>query len=243
MARAWNLGGSQPKIEGIYQKKKNELYLDLKSRLTECDNEWCWITHPKIAPKVKGDNEVLFSFGAPMPPGQYDWLWTSDLNIVGQMIQYFHPHFAYLGAHPINFEKFEKNKFGAKFNVTKYQKRGITQLGLILNTDPSTEKGKHWIALAVDIPLKRVFFFDSVGMSAPKEVKVWVDKKFKGYIFTENRNQHQFKSSECGVYALHFLDKIASGVPFGKISSKIIKDEQMNQKRKKYFNEFTPRQA
>jgi Asfivirus cysteine protease S273R len=241
IARAWNMSGGDPKISNINNKSKQILYKDLKSRMTECDTEWCWIKHPKIAKLLKKNKEVQFSFGPAIPPGKYEWLRTTDIDLVGKQIEYFYPHFYYMGAVPIDFRKIYRSQFDTHFNVRDYLADKITQLGIIFNTDPSTKTGKHWIALFVDLKKKYAYYFDSVGNSAPQQVKNWVRDKLPGFKFKENKTQHQFENSECGIYALHFLDKMASGVSFSKVEKRIVKDEEMNGKRIEYFNGFTPR--
>lgn len=241
IARAWNLSGGNPKISDIDKKSKQKLYRDIKERLVECDNEWCWIKHPKISGLLKKNKEVQFSFGPAIPPGKYEWLRTSDIDLVGKQIEYFYPHFYYMGAVPIDFRKIYRSEFDTHFDPSDFLDAGITALGIVFNTDPSTETGKHWIALYIDLKKKVAYFFDSVGNPAPSEVKRWVKDKMRGYSFKENKTQHQFENSECGVYALHFLDKMTSGVPFSKVEKQIVKDAQMNGKRIEYFNPFVTR--
>ncbi len=50
-----------------------------------------------------------------------------------------------------------------------------------------------------------------------------------------NKNQHQFKNSECGVYSINFIVRLAGGESFDNITNNIIKDDKMNKCRETYF--------
>ena len=50
-----------------------------------------------------------------------------------------------------------------------------------------------------------------------------------------NHIQHQFENSECGVYSINFIIRLASGESFDNVINDITKDEQMNANRKIYF--------
>lgn len=240
IAMAWNQSGGKPKISKIRDKTKDQLYKDLQTRMTECDNEWCWLEHPRIKKLLNNNKNVKFSFGPAIPPGQHEWLRTSDIELVGKQLEFFYPHFYFMGAVPIDFQKIYKKYLN--LTIKEFQDRDKHYLGVVFNTDPSTKDGKHWISLFIDLKNKKAYFFDSVGEAAPPEVKAWIKRKFRGFQFIENKNQHQFKNSECGIYSLHFLDRMASGVPFEKIEKKIIKDDEMNKNRKIYFNPFVKRE-
>jgi hypothetical protein len=50
-----------------------------------------------------------------------------------------------------------------------------------------------------------------------------------------NTIQHQFSSSECGVYSINFVVRLVSGESFKDITENITKDPQMNECRATYF--------
>ena len=63
-----------------------------------------------------------------------------------------------------------------------------------------------------------------------------LDKIGSGFIDVRyNTKQHQFKNSECGVYSIYFILEILKGRTFEDVSNNIIKDEEMNEFRRKYF--------
>ena len=51
-----------------------------------------------------------------------------------------------------------------------------------------------------------------------------------------NNIQHQFKNSECGVYSINFIVRLAKGESFKNIINDITKDDEMNLCREVYFN-------
>ena len=51
-----------------------------------------------------------------------------------------------------------------------------------------------------------------------------------------NNIQHQFKNSECGVYSINFIIRLAKGESFDSITKDIMKDDEMNNCRKTYFD-------
>ncbi len=50
-----------------------------------------------------------------------------------------------------------------------------------------------------------------------------------------NRNQHQFKDTECGVYCINFIVRMLSGETFDQICGKKTLDDDMNKYREIYF--------
>jgi hypothetical protein len=72
-----------------------------------------------------------------------------------------------------------------------------------------------------------------VTLDAPLTDKcnVLVHKGFKIYV---NKNRHQFKHSECGTYAIHFIARLLLERPFKEVSGKIILDDDMR-KHRTYF--------
>ena len=50
-----------------------------------------------------------------------------------------------------------------------------------------------------------------------------------------NNIQHQLENSECGVYSINFLVRLAKGESFDDIIKNITRDEEMNNCRKTYF--------
>src|ERR1700742_1337630 len=86
-------------------------------------------------------------------------------------------------------------------------------LCLVVNTDPSTKPGDHWVALYIENKTSCVEFFDSYGFG----IKYYA-KEFKEFAIRckrrlrENTRQLQNCGSVvCGNYALYFLYKRLKG--------------------------------
>jgi hypothetical protein len=56
-----------------------------------------------------------------------------------------------------------------------------------------------------------------------------------GFDIRYNHIQHQFNNSECGVYSINFVIRLAGGESFDSVINNVTKDEMMNANRKIYF--------
>ena len=52
-----------------------------------------------------------------------------------------------------------------------------------------------------------------------------------------NKTRHQFANSECGVYSMNFIIERLKGKSFEEVTGNVVKDEEMNSRRKTYFRE------
>lgn len=59
--------------------------------------------------------------------------------------------------------------------------------------------------------------------------------KLINFDIRHNTIQHQFDNSECGVYSINFILRLAKGETFDSITENITKDDEMNKCRKTYF--------
>ena len=98
----------------------------------------------------------------------------------------------------------------------------------------------------INIKRKKIFFFDSVGDKAPKQIMVLINRIIKqgkkinmNIKFDQNHPvEHQYGDTECGVYSLFFIshmleDKFTEHY----MKTHILKDDYMQKFRKVYFNE------
>jgi hypothetical protein len=97
------------------------------------------------------------------------------------------------------------------------------QFGFIINTDDSNGPGKHWTSIFIDNDDERpsIEFFDPLGDAINPEliddIKMIVDKlqNEKYFLFKENMVQVQSNdSSNCGIFAMKFLEDRYNDVPF-----------------------------
>ena len=66
-----------------------------------------------------------------------------------------------------------------------------------------------------------------------KEKKNKIEQKITTIDY--NRNRHQYKNSECGVYSLNFILRLLNGHTFEEISKNKVLDDDINKCRDTYF--------
>ena len=86
-------------------------------------------------------------------------------------------------------------------------------------------------------------YWDSYGMKPSPEVVVLMDRlKKQGEDLGQhieikiNKTRHQYKNSECGVYCIYFITSLLDGKNFEEVVENIISDDDMNAKRKEFYN-------
>lgn len=115
----------------------------------------------------------------------------------------------------------------------------------VLNTDISSGKGKHWVALFGDCrgEVWSISFFNSSGNPPPAPLLRWMYASCD-MLRTINTNtsinllsniRHQTSQTECGVYSLYFIRRCLEGGSLDDFSSKHIPDELMATFRKHLF--------
>ena len=62
-----------------------------------------------------------------------------------------------------------------------------------------------------------------------------INKKLKDLDIRFNNKQHQFKNTECGVYSINFILRLAKGESFDSIINNITTDNEINKCRDVYF--------
>lgn len=239
IARHYNSANPNDKIR--MSRKRDELWRAIREKTTECDDERCWLRADWVPGSTR--KKLVEDFKPPLPLGKYTWLNTDDIDRVLHQYESVFPEFAYMGAHPIDFQKLYK-----RFNpldVRKLRKAGKSKVGMVLNLDESHEPGSHWVALFLDLKRRSFEYYDSYGERAPREVKAFYEQlaKLDGskdirWSYKENTKEHQQANSECGVYSIHFIVRRLSGTSFRQAVNDIIRDEQMNRMRLEYFDPY-----
>ena len=127
-------------------------------------------------------------------------------------------------------------------NVKRLYNQGYRKLGFVFNTDPHDKPGQHWIAMYCNLNKGEVNYWDSYGIKPSNEVKRLarriIDQAKKiglNVKFNINKNKHQYKNSECGVYSINFIVSQLEGNSFEDTVNNIIDDDNMWKKRRKYF--------
>lgn len=252
MRQLWNKKHPSEKIETTNPK---EVWTFLHDRLRDdCRRESCWIRH--VISNQKQFHELADSF-APRAPYEWrknpnEWLSSADIIRFMKLVEKKHPHFAFLGPSPIDFDV--KLRHGecvweelCHFQLKRYVSKRKTHIGVIFNLDPHDKGGSHWVSMFIDIPRKIIFYFDSVGDPAPPEIVRFVERVSEqgrnmkprvDFRFDQNHPvEHQKGNTECGMYSLFFIDHMLQK----KIDAKYLKDHVIGDKyiekfRKIYFN-------
>lgn len=249
----WNARHPDVKIETNSPK---EIHMQLSEHLKDlCNTEACWLKQKGAFGRV--ENELTNSFAPESPP---EWKknpneWLSSVDIMKVMKQYekAYKYFDFMGPTPINFDS--RKLYGecvweelCNFDLKKLIDKGKTMIGIIFNTDPDNKPGQHWISMFINIKNKTIFFFDSTGDPAPKEVMRLIERikkqglslnqpiKFK---FDSNKGvEHQNGNTECGMYSIYFIvQMLENKTTEYYLKNHILKDEYMEKFRKIYFND------
>ena len=94
---------------------------------------------------------------------------------------------------------------------------------LVINTDPSTKPGEHWIA--VFIKNGSAEYFDSYGSDPPK----WLKKYWKNVMWTSNPVPLQSPlSAVCGQYCVYYLLHKARGYDMNSLLLNFTDDVDFN---------------
>jgi len=134
------------------------------------------------------------------------------------------------------------------FKLKNYVKPGDS-VGFVINTDPASKPGKHWVGVYINP--NSVNYFDSFGRPCPSDIRLQlkyiVDKMKPKTLqkFKENRIKLQaVNTNNCGFFVMKFLKDMFSGkpfieaTPFGKIS-KTLQGEQQIKKFKETLKPFS----
>ena len=170
------------------------------------------------------------------------------------MKQYTHIYkcFRFIGPTPIDYDALENNVCVTNelcnFSLAHQIHDGKFKIGIIFNTDPHTKGGEHWISMFINIKKGFIFFFDSAGNKIPPRIYPLVEKIIEQgrhlatpieFKFDQNYpNEHQYSSTECGMYSLYFIihmleDKLTQKY----LKTHVITDDYIEKFRKVYFNE------
>ena len=130
---------------------------------------------------------------------------------------------------------------------TIYLANNIEKIGMIFNLDKHYQKGSHWVSMFLDIPNRRLFYFDSAGKKQPPEIKALCEKIKKqatklniDITFDSNENiEHQIGNTECGMYCLYFIISLLNkkhNIDYFK--KHLIRDKLVRKFRTIYFNKI-----
>lgn len=159
-------------------------------------------------------------------------------------------------------------EFGSNFKDMKYQmmdfkttgkelydldigqlvKDGYDCFGVILNTDFSTGRGKHWVCVFGDMRQEpwTLEYFNSSGNPPTPQVIDWFEKMRIETHMKHNKNLNiiyannirlQYSKTECGMWCLVYILNRIRGRPFNRFEIEGISDDEMYRCRKFIFSD------
>lgn len=241
-----------PNFETLNPKKyKAYLVIKLNERIGDkCTTQKCWTQQEfiKYMNEKARDEFIKYTFRPQSPQGKFEWLSTFDINDSMAQYEKKYSDFKFFGAVPMDFATLPNIEVG-RINYENYVQKGKTKLGIIFNLDNHDQPGSHWVAMFSDLTEGNIFYFDSFAVKPEPRIRnlmrkqsrylekrgIGLDKIRADY----NRTQHQKGNSECGVYSMNFLIKMAKGVNFDEYCSNVIDDKKINKCRCVYFDKYS----
>lgn len=262
MAKAYNKNADKDAIVlsnnlSVLNPKKYKLYLvhELDRRMGDkCETQKCWSKQEFIRymDRSARDELLKYTFRPDSQQGRFDWLGTFDINESMRQYENKFKDFKFFGANPMDFADIKSEINGVDYE--RLYKSGVTKLGIIFNLDEHYKPGSHWVAMFTDLAKGNIFYFDSFGVKPEKRVRALMRKQSR--YLTEgqgmelskvrvdyNKTQHQKLNTECGVYSMNFLIRMARGDDFDKLCDTPVSDGEINKCRKVYFDKYTKKRV
>lgn len=239
-----------------------------------CSTEACVLNHPKFrefaskrgaAGAVARDAERNFKTRGPRDSTQL----LSNFNIDGVLQEWAaaDPSFYNYGFNMMDFEETggslarvdpvdilrgrAPQDLGRMGGVVR---RPCTTFACVLNTDVSTGRGKHWVAVFGDCRPRggaapavwTVEYFNSAGNPPPPPVTRWMEetaarletaKEGPGRVDVVCLSdlRHQDSHTECGLYCLYYIRRRLEAAPLSEFRGERIPDEAMTEFRRHVF--------
>ncbi len=201
IAKSYNKKHPKDKIKYDRHKiHRKVLWEQIKEKMMKftpgCDKESCLLRNPIVA-KIK-DSKIHDQTLRPKIPDEWEgslteWLSTLDIQAVMEQYEVKYPDFRFIGPVPIDFDEeiipdMCVSDELCNIDLSKLYKQGVRKLGIVFNLDPHYRGGSHWVCMYVDFKTCGIYYFDSVGMLPPKEIKKLIDKiKHQGNNLVEKK--------------------------------------------------------
>lgn len=265
VAETYNEYHEENKIPKTVFANKSELHGELSKRFAEActeEGEYCWLQNMPGSSKAVRQN-LQENFKPLMPASWYadrrTWLNTYDILYVMKQYERYHQHFKFLGVLSRDF----MNTYGHDSSscISKYMckldvnrslvRKGRTEFGIVLNHDKHYESGSHWVAVFGSFdprsPQYGIFYYDSVAKPPKPEVLAYLERmkaQFEGeeqkkpFSISVNGRQHQFKNTECGMFAINFLATCLDHPQksYSAIMDMAMDDDDVNRLRSRFYS-------
>jgi len=181
-----------------------------------------------------GDDDIINRFRMNkdeiMKPDAPDYyLSNTNIDLIMRQFEVVHKDFRSYGAVPYNFMDRPSGTWydnTVELNELDLNKMKNKRWGCVINLDPSTKGGSHWVCLYMMNDGKKVTveYFDSIGTgecrsmvtcdrrNVPTSIKEYaeiIQKRSEDiglkYKFKQNKQRHQRKYNECGMYCLYYI--------------------------------------
>lgn len=111
-----------------------------------------------------------------------------------------------------------RKKFGGVFASDRLPRSKRNYSSFIVNLDPHTLPGSHWIA--IDFHKKEAYYFDSYGQSpSEKNILNFMKRNADNIVYNENCFQDDLTTT-CGYFCLYFLFRRARSLNLNHLSKK-----------------------
>jgi len=229
--------------------KLNPSILDQYKEKLDCKEDSCVVY--KLFKNDKEKLDVIYTtyFKPQGPRNSVDLLSNIHIDEVLSRWVPNHPGFRHIKYHMIDFNTMDTEL--SKYNIV-HSSTVDKYMGVVLNTDVSSGRGKHWFCLFCDFTLQHaetitIEYFNSSGNTMYPEIfaycfvlkKKLQDANKKAEIITVSQVQHQKSKTECGVYCLYYIYSRLQGISHSAFKHTPIRDEKMMEFRKVLFsNEY-----
>ena len=231
---------------------------------TEPGQEGRWAS--LAAPLAPLSRRLAAAFRPPQPPHwqQEPHAWLSNTEIESVMRQYEDAFgerrgFRFLGVSPIDFAK-PAGPGGScvtpslcGLDARRLLAAGRPQFAAVLNLDPHTRGGSHWVSLYGGVDPARaerfgVWYYDSIARPPPPEVLAFTSglraqvaevhgpAAARAFRVQHNAVRRQYRNTECGLFAMLFVVAcVATSRPVAEITRAIRRDASVQRLRGVFF--------
>lgn len=252
--------------------------ISIAAEILGCSSEACVVAHPalrshvasgkgrKAARALELELEARFK---PLGPRDSTQL-LSNFNIDGVLQRWAAAEFPRFFNFDFNMMDFERT--GGSLATTDVARilegeaaqivhggeavrRPCDTFACVLNTDVSSGRGKHWVAVFGDCRGRNAWsveYFNSAGNPPPGPVARWLEEttaRLTAHRAARPRSsgvgpvnvvaltnvRHQNSQTECGLYALFFIRRRLEGAPHSEFTGARISDAAMTEFRKHLF--------
>jgi len=237
--------------------------IEKAEEITGCDTQSCLLSKPPVVnelvkiieSKTREDGNKLIEYEKDTrfkrhgPSDNTALLSNFDIDGYLEDLRKAFPKFHHIKFQMIDFANTnsELDNLDIKRDVIDQDKNTV---GVVINTDDSKGRGKHWFCLFMDFRNTdwSIEFFNSSGNSPVFEIQIFLAKilmkaknqfKNKRIILKDKpKIRHQQGRTECGVYSLYYITKRLEGIPHEYFLTNTIRDNEMTEFRKKLFRKY-----